>query len=57
VPPDLILLANIVYLNLVTDVFIDTGPDVFPLDKLYSIIFTVVTYGKTIIVSFKELVS
>ncbi len=55
-PSDLIPLINIIYLNLVTDVLINTRLDVFPLDKLYSFIFTVVTYGKTIIVSFKELV-
>ncbi len=51
------MLINIVYLDPVTDVLINTRLDVFPLDKLYSFIFAIVTCGKNIIVPFKELVS
>ncbi len=56
-PTDLISLIDIIYLNLVTNVAVDAGLDVFSLDNLYSLIFTVVTCGKTVIVSLKELVS
>ena len=54
-PTDLISLIDIIYLNLITNVAIDTRLDVFSLDNLYSLIFTVVTYGKTVIVLLKEL--
>ncbi len=56
-PTDLISLIDIIYLNLVTNVAVDAGLDVFSLDNLYSLIFTVVTCGKTVIVLLKELVS
>ncbi len=56
-PTDLISLIDIIYLNLVTNVAVNTGLDVFLLDNLHSLIFAVVTCGKTVIVSLKELVS
>ncbi len=56
-PTDLISLTDIIYLNPVTNVAVDAGLDVFSLYNLYSLIFAVVTCGKTVMVLFKELVS